>query len=88
MNIPFLREDALVHGDVEQIAPGVRRVLCNNPGPFTYRGTNTYLIGGGSSVAIITLDATLSTKNGTFSQTRREIVLRLEPCALSRPSGQ
>ncbi len=53
MNIPFLRDDPLVHGDVEQIAPGVRRVLCKNPGPFTYRGTNTYLIGGGSSVAVL-----------------------------------
>ena len=53
MNIPFLRDDTLVHGEVEHIAPGVRRVLCNNPGPFTFRGTNTYLIGGGSSVAVL-----------------------------------
>lgn len=53
MNIPFLREDALAYGAVERIAPGVRRVLCNNPGPFTFRGTNTYLIGGGSSVAVL-----------------------------------
>jgi glyoxylase-like metal-dependent hydrolase (beta-lactamase superfamily II) len=53
LNIPFLRDDALVHGEVEVIAPGVRRVLCNNPGPFTFRGTNTYLIGGGSSVAVL-----------------------------------
>jgi len=53
LNIPFLRDDTLVHGEVEHIAPGVRRVLCNNPGPFTFRGTNTYLIGGGSSVAVL-----------------------------------
>lgn len=53
MNIPFLRDDALAHGAVERIAPGVRRVLCNNPGPFTFRGTNTYLIGGGASVAVL-----------------------------------
>lgn len=53
MNIPFLRDDDLVHGEVERIAPGVRRVLCNNPGPFTFRGTNTYLIGGGASVAVL-----------------------------------
>ena len=38
---------------MEHIAPGVRRVLCNNPGPFTFRGTNTYLIGGGNSVAVL-----------------------------------
>ena len=53
MNVPFLRDDALAHGEVERIAPGVRRVLCNNPSAFTFRGTNTYLIGGGQSVAVL-----------------------------------
>ncbi len=45
MNIPFLRDDSAVVGQVQQVAPGVRRLLCGNPGPFTWRGTNTYLIG-------------------------------------------
>lgn len=53
MNIPFRREDALVPGEVETILPGVRRVLCDNPSAFTFRGTNTYLIGTGSSVAVL-----------------------------------
>lgn len=30
---------------LEQIAPGVRRVLAPNPGPFTYSGTQTYIVG-------------------------------------------
>ena len=47
MSIPFRREDSLPPGVVEQVAPGVRRILCANPGPFTFRGTNTYLIGRG-----------------------------------------
>jgi glyoxylase-like metal-dependent hydrolase (beta-lactamase superfamily II) len=47
MSIPFLRQDDLVHGEVEQTAPGVRRVLCNNPSAFTFRGTNTWIIGRG-----------------------------------------
>ena len=47
MSIPFRREDTLPHGAVEQVAPGVRRILCANPGPFTFRGTNTYVIGRG-----------------------------------------
>ncbi len=47
MSIRFLREDALPHGVVEEVAPSVRRILCANPGPFTFRGTNTYLIGRG-----------------------------------------
>ncbi|MBU8538482.1 MBL fold metallo-hydrolase [Falsiroseomonas tokyonensis] len=47
MSIPFLRDDALRPGQAVQVAPGVRRILCDNPGPFTWRGTNTYLIGRG-----------------------------------------
>lgn len=53
MSVPFLREDGLAPGAVERIAPGVRRILCDNPGAFTWRGTNTYLIGGGASVAVL-----------------------------------
>lgn len=48
----FLREDALPPGVAEEVAPGVRRLLCGNPGPFTFRGTNTYLIGRGE-VAVL-----------------------------------
>ncbi|MDU8912124.1 MBL fold metallo-hydrolase [Aestuariicoccus sp. MJ-SS9] len=29
----------------EEVAPGVRRILCDNPSPMTFRGTNTYLVG-------------------------------------------
>jgi len=47
LSIPFLREDSAEVGVVQQVAPGVRRILCGNPGPFTWRGTNTYLIGRG-----------------------------------------
>lgn len=36
----------------EEVAPGVRRILCDNPSPFTFKGTNTYIVGKGS-VAII-----------------------------------
>ena len=52
MSIPFLRDDALPHGAVQDIAPGIRRIVCANPGPFTFRGTNTYLIGRGE-VAVL-----------------------------------
>ena len=39
-------------GKVEQVAPGVRRLLAPNPSPFTYTGTQTYLVGTGE-VAVI-----------------------------------
>lgn len=37
----------------ERIAPLVRRVLARNPSPFTYTGTQTYLVGDGVDVAVI-----------------------------------
>jgi glyoxylase-like metal-dependent hydrolase (beta-lactamase superfamily II) len=39
-------------GKVEQVAPGVRRLLAPNPSPFTYQGTQTYIVGEGA-VAVI-----------------------------------
>ncbi len=40
------------YGHVEPVSPLVRRVLAHNPGPFTYTGTGTYIVGRGM-VAIV-----------------------------------
>lgn len=32
-------------GAVQQLEPGLRRIVAPNPSPMTYRGTNTYLLG-------------------------------------------
>ncbi len=40
------------YGDVVQMTPMIRRVVCKNPTPFTYRGTGTYIVGKGR-VAVI-----------------------------------
>lgn len=37
----------------EPVAPRVRRVLARNPSAFTYTGTQSYLVGAGSDVAVI-----------------------------------
>lgn len=34
-----------MHGRPVPVAPGIVRVTCNNPSPFTFHGTNSYLIG-------------------------------------------
>ena len=39
-------------GSVEQLSPLVRRILAPNPSPFTFSGTQSYLVGSGS-VAVI-----------------------------------
>ena len=51
-DIPFNRDFPLKPGVVEEVRPGVRRVLCNNPSPFTFTGTVSYIVGKGK-VAII-----------------------------------
>ncbi|ETX06630.1 MBL fold metallo-hydrolase [Candidatus Entotheonella palauensis] len=40
------------YGAVVQITPMIRRVVCKNPTPFTYKGTGTYIVGKGR-VAVI-----------------------------------
>lgn len=51
-DIPFNRDFDPEPGRVEAVTPGVRRILAPNPSPFTFRGTNTYIVGTGS-VAVI-----------------------------------
>ncbi len=51
-DIPFNRNFDPRPGAVEDVAPGIRRILAPNPSPFTFRGTNTYLVGRGE-VAVI-----------------------------------
>lgn len=52
MAIPYVRGIEFEYGRVDQISPLVRRVIANNPGPFTYIGTGVYIIGKGD-VAVI-----------------------------------
>ena len=40
-------------GLCEQLEPGVRRVLAPNGSPFTYTGTQSYLVGGDEGLAVI-----------------------------------
>jgi glyoxylase-like metal-dependent hydrolase (beta-lactamase superfamily II) len=51
-DVPFNRNFPLPPGTVEEVRPGVRRLLCDNPSPFTFTGTVSYIVGRGK-VAII-----------------------------------
>lgn len=51
-DIPFNRDFPLKPGVAEEVVPGVRRLLCDNPSPFTFTGTVSYIVGRGN-VAII-----------------------------------
>ena len=52
VEIPYRRKLDFEYGKAEVLAPGIRRVIANNPGPFTFHGTGTYILGTGS-VAVI-----------------------------------
>ena len=50
--VPFVRDLEFDYGALQDVAPGIRRLVANNPGPFTYYGTGTYVLGAGE-VAVI-----------------------------------
>ena len=45
--------DSIHAGETEQLEPLVRRVLAPNPSPYTYTGTQTWLVGAGDELAVI-----------------------------------
>ena len=51
--IPFRREMTFEYGVPRELAPGLSRIVANNPSPFTYKGTNTYVLGQGASLMLI-----------------------------------
>lgn len=50
--LSFDRNFDPAHGALVALAPGVRRMTAPNPSPFTFHGTNTYVVGRGA-VAVI-----------------------------------
>jgi glyoxylase-like metal-dependent hydrolase (beta-lactamase superfamily II) len=51
--IPPEWPDTIKAGEAEQHEPLVRRVLAPNASPYTYTGTQTWLVGAGNEIAVI-----------------------------------
>lgn len=54
--IPFVRQFDFEYGRCDAVSPLIRRVVADNPGPFTFTGTGTYIVGEagpGATVAVI-----------------------------------
>jgi glyoxylase-like metal-dependent hydrolase (beta-lactamase superfamily II) len=51
-DIPYDKNLDLAPDTVDEVMPGVRRIMADNPGPFTFKGTLSYIIGRGK-VAIV-----------------------------------
>ena len=52
VELPLRRDFSAPYARLERIAPGLRRILAQNPSPFTFKGTGTYVVGEGA-VAVI-----------------------------------
>jgi glyoxylase-like metal-dependent hydrolase (beta-lactamase superfamily II) len=50
--LPLRTTMNFAYGEPRELAPGVLRIVANNPTPFTFKGTNTYLVGTGSLALI------------------------------------
>ncbi len=44
-DIPFKKTMEFAYGEPRELAPEVVRLVANNPSPFTFHGTNTYIVG-------------------------------------------
>jgi glyoxylase-like metal-dependent hydrolase (beta-lactamase superfamily II) len=52
-DLAFKTTMEFAYGHPRELAPGVVRLVANNPGPFTFKGSNTYLVGGASDLAVV-----------------------------------
>jgi len=52
VKIPFVRDMTFEYGAPQQVSPLIARVVANNAGPFTFRGTGVYIVGH-DEVAVI-----------------------------------
>ena len=43
--LPFRSSMTFAYGEPRELSPGVARIVANNPNHFTFKGTNTYLVG-------------------------------------------
>jgi len=54
--IPYVQQFDFAYGRCDQVSPLIQRVIADNPGPFTFTGTGTYIVGRdmpGARVAVI-----------------------------------
>lgn len=52
VQIPFRRELEFQYDQADRVGPRIRRVIAENPSPFTLYGTGTYILGNGD-VAVV-----------------------------------
>jgi glyoxylase-like metal-dependent hydrolase (beta-lactamase superfamily II) len=48
-DLAFKKSMVFAYGVPSELAPGVQRIVAENPSPFTFKGTNTYLVGSAAN---------------------------------------
>jgi len=83
MALTFNRKFDPRYGTTVAVAPQVKRIVCANAGPFTFAGTNSYIIGGDS---VVILDPGPADRSHLAALTaaigRRTVRQRLGSCAI------
>ncbi len=51
-DLSFKTDMAFTYGEPSPMGPGIVRLVAPNPGPFTFKGTNTYLVGS-TTLAVV-----------------------------------
>ena len=75
--IPFRRELKFEYGEPDFLSPRIRRVVANNPGPFTLHGTGTYIIGRGNVAIVDPGPANAAHINAVLRATRGETITHM-----------
>ncbi len=65
--LSFKSDMSFAYGEPSPMGPGVVRIVAANPGPFTFKGTNTYIVG---STALAVIDP------GPDDETHRAAILK------------
>lgn len=76
MGVPFIHAPDLKRGEPERLSERITRVIADNPGPFTYTGTGTYLLHGDEETWVI--------DPGPHDSAHMELLAKAAPTPITR----
>lgn len=72
--IPFVQEMSFDYGHLAEVAPGLRRLVVENPSRFTFHGTGIYVVGTGEVAVIDPGPKSPATMRALLTALKRETV--------------
>ncbi|MEM7620690.1 MAG: MBL fold metallo-hydrolase [Pseudomonadota bacterium] len=77
MALTFNKEIHFEYEDLQEVAPNVRRLVARNPSPFTFKGTNTYVVGHGDVALIDPGPDLVSHRDALFAGLKGETITHI-----------